>query len=152
MAVRFTDQHALALVAPSLYPGEQILFRARGFEKPWYSYLFLRLGAFLWRYWLVVATNQRVLFVQHAGLLGGHAAKRTEAFAWSELDHVRVGWGIFTRKLVAKVSGRGRRAPAVVIPRGWMRGNFAAAEGMARHSSSAAFGAGARSPARSSTL
>ena len=78
MAFRFTDQHAMSLVASHLYPGEQVLFRSRGVEKPWYSRLFWELGSFMWKYWLVVATNQRIVFVQHKGLLGGYAAKRTE--------------------------------------------------------------------------
>jgi hypothetical protein len=128
MALRFTDQHAMSLVAPLLYPGEQVLFRARGVEKPWYSRVFSRLGSLLWRYWLVVATNQRVIFVQHAGLLGGYAAKRNEALAWSELDEVALGWGIFNRTLRAR-SAEKRLSRNVIIPRGWMRGNFDAAKG-----------------------
>jgi hypothetical protein len=129
MALRFTDQHAMSLVAPHLFPGEQVLFRARGFEKPWYSYVFSRLGSFLWKYWLVVGTNQRLVFVQHGGLLGGYSAKRHESFAWSELDRVDIGWGFFSKNL--KVGSKAKRlSRTVIVPRGWMRGNFDAAKGM----------------------
>ncbi len=62
MALRFTDSHAMSLVSPELFPGEQVLFRARGVEKPWYARLFSRLGWFSWRYWLIVATSQRQRF------------------------------------------------------------------------------------------
>jgi len=130
MAFRFTDQHAMSLVGPHLFPGEQVLFRARGFEKPWYAYVFWRLGSLLWKYWLVVATNQRLVFVQHGGMLGGYAAKRHEAYGWGELDRVTLGWGVLSKKL--KVGSTAKRfGRSVIIPRGWMRGNFDAGKGMA---------------------
>lgn len=128
MALRFTDRHAMSLVAPLLFPGEQVLFRARGVEKPWYSRVFSRLGSLMWRYWLVVATNQRIVFVQHAGLLGGYQAKRHDAFGWSELDQVSLGWGIFNKTLSVR-SAQKRLSRNVVIGRTWMRGNFDAAKG-----------------------
>ena len=128
MAMRFTDQHAMSLVAPLLFPGEQVLFRARGVEKPWYSRVFSRLGSLFWRYYLVVATNQRIVYVQHAGIFGGYKAKHSEAFAWSELDSVKLGWGIFNKTLSAR-STQKRLSRDVIIPRGWMRGNFDAAKG-----------------------
>lgn len=128
MPSRFTDTHAMSLVAPILYPGEQVLFRARGVEKPWYSWIFYRLGSLLWRYWLVVTTNQRIIFVQHAGIFGGYQAKRSEAFAHSELDEVSLGWGIWNKTLSAR-STRKRLSRNVIIPRSWMRGNFDAAKG-----------------------
>lgn len=146
MAFRFTDQHAMSLVAPHLFPGEQVLYRARGVEKPWYSKLFSRIGAFMWRYWLVVATNQRIVFVQHGGLLSGYAAKRCEAFAWGELDRVDLGWGIFNKNLVVRAAAK-RLARTVVVPRGWMKGNFDAAKGMvAQHQQAKAALTGGATP------
>jgi hypothetical protein len=130
MARRFTDQHAMSLVAPLLYPGEQVLFRARGVEKPWYSWVLYRLGGLFWRYWLVVATNQRLVFVQHGGIFSGYAAKRSEAFVWSELDRVSLGWGIFEKTLRTCSASKGL-SRRIIIPRGWMKGNFDAAKGMA---------------------
>ena len=118
----------MSLVAPRRYPGEQGLFRARGVEKPWYSRVFSRLGSLLWRYWLVVATNQRIVFVQHSGIFGGYAAKRSEAFSWGELDQVSLGWGIFNKTLHARSTAK-RLSRSVIIPRGWMKGNFDAAKG-----------------------
>lgn len=129
MAFSFSDSHAMSLVAPSLFPGEQVLFRARGVEKPWYSWIFSKLGSFLWRYWLVVGTNQRLIFIQHGGLLSGYSAKRTEAFGWGELDHVQLGWGIFNKTLKARAKVR-QLSRNIEIPRFWMKGNFDAATGM----------------------
>lgn len=128
MAFRFTDQDAMALVAPLLFPGEQVLFRARGVEKPWYSTIFWKLGSLFWRYWLVVATNQRLVLVQHKGLLGGYGATRNETFAWPELDQVALGWGIFNKTLRCRSAAK-RFARTIVVPRFWMKGNFDAALG-----------------------
>ena len=128
MAFRFTDQHAMSLVAPLLFPGEQVLFRARGVEKPWYSTVLWKLGGLFWRYWLVVATNQRLVLVRHRGLLGGYSARRSEPFGWTELDQVALGWGVFnkTLRLTSATAGLAR---TIVVPRFWLRGNFDAVVG-----------------------
>jgi len=131
MAFRFTDSHAMSLVAPSLFPGEQVLFRARGVEKPWYSYVFWKFGSFLWKYWLVVGTNQRLIFVQHGGLLSGYSAKHTEAHGWQELDRVHFGWGLFNKDLVVRSQAK-RLSRTIIVPRFWMKGNFDAGTRMAQ--------------------
>ena len=129
MALRFTEQHALSLVTPHLFPGEQILHRARGIEKPWYSWLFFRMGALFWKYFLVVATNQRILFIQHKGLLGGYGVKAVESYSWAQIGELRLGWGIFNKTL--KV-----RAPAIGFSRNvelnrfQLPNNFGSAEGI----------------------
>src|SRR5262245_13208154 len=99
MGFRFTDRHAMALVAPILFPGEQVLYRARGLEKPWYSTVFWKFGSLFWCYWLIVATNQRLVLVQHKGLFGGYGPKGSETLGWNELDQVSLGWGIFNKTL-----------------------------------------------------
>ena len=128
MAFSFSEQHAMSLVGPLLYPGEQVLYRARGVEKPWYSTILFRFGALFWRYWLVVATNQRLVLIQHKGLLGGYGAKRSETFAWNELDNVALGWGIFNKTLRFQSAAK-RFARSIIVPRFWMKGNFDAAQG-----------------------
>jgi hypothetical protein len=166
MSPGFTDPHAMSLVAPYLYPGEQILLRARGVEKPWYSRIFSTLGRPSWRYWLVVATNQRLVLVEHGSQVTGYAAKRANAFTWAELDRVALGWGLWNKALHVRTPTRVSRT--IIIPRDWMRGNFEAAHGVVetwqaarnalpqgapplRHSSSSALPE-ERRPARSSTL
>jgi hypothetical protein len=129
MAFRFTEQHAMTLVTPHLFPGEQVTHRATGVERPWYSRLFSRMGSMFWRYYLVVATNQRILFVQHATLLGGYKAKKVDSFAWGEVERATLGWGIFQKKLSVRVPARAFKK-AVHIQRFWLKGNFDSAQGI----------------------
>jgi hypothetical protein len=129
MALRFTEQHAMNLVSPHLFPGEQVIYRATGVERPWYTRLFLRMGSLFWRYYLLVATNQRILFVQHATLLGGYKAKKVDALAWGEVERATLGWGIFQKRLAVRAPARGF-AKAVHIQRFWLKGNFASARGI----------------------
>jgi hypothetical protein len=129
MAFTFSEKHALSLVTPQLGPNEQLLFRARGVEKPWYSRIFSRLGSLFWRNYLVAATNHRLLFVQHGGLLSGYAAKRVDALGWHEIDRANLGWGLFNKNLAVRSQARGF-SKTVVLGRFWMKGNFPSAEGM----------------------
>jgi hypothetical protein len=129
MAFTFNEKHALSLVTPQLGPNERLLFKARGVEKPWYSRIFSRLGSLFWRNYLVAATDQRILFVQHGGLLSGYAAKKVDALAWHEIDRTQLGWGIFNKNLAVRSQARGF-SKTVVLGRFWMKGNFPAAEGM----------------------
>ncbi len=129
MAFSFNEKHAMSLLTPQLAPNEQLLFRARGVEKPWYSRIFSRLGSLFWRNYLVAATDRRLLFVQHGGLFSGFAAKKVDALGWHEIDRTQLGWGIFNKNLAVRSQARGF-AKTVVLGRFWMKGNFPAAEGM----------------------
>lgn len=130
MAFRFDEQHAMSLVAPQLAQGERVVARARGIEKPWYSKLFSRLGSFMWRYYLVVATDRRIIFIQHATLLGGYKAKAVDSLGWHEVDKAQLGWGIFNKNLVIKSQQR-QFSKTVVIGRFWLKENFPGAEQIA---------------------
>lgn len=127
----FTDLQVQSLVAPHLAVGERVVARARGVEKPWYSRLFLRLGSLLWRNYLLVATDQRLFFLRHAGLLGGKKVKEVEALHWSEIDQARLGWGVFTKSVVVRASSR-RFSRTVCLGRFWMKQNFPNAEAIVR--------------------
>jgi hypothetical protein len=129
MAFRFTEQHAHSLVAPHLQPGEQLLHRVRGVEKPWWTVLLFRMGGLFWRNFLVVATNQRVIFVRHAGLLGGYGAKNVESIGWHEIDRTHLGWGIFNKKLSVSANSR-RFKRTVELGRFWLKGNFDGGKGI----------------------
>ena len=129
MAFSFNEKHAMSLLTPQLGPNEHLLYRARGVEKPWYSRIFSRFGSMFWRNYLVAATDQRLLFVQHGGLFSGFAAKKVDALGWNEIDRTQLGWGIFNKNLAVRSQARGF-AKTVVLGRFWMKGNFPAAEGM----------------------
>jgi hypothetical protein len=129
MAFRFTDAHALSLVQPHLFPGEQLLHRSRGVERPFWTVLFPKIGAFFHRFYLVVATNQRLLLVQHGGLFSGYKAKQVLAFTWSELNDMKLGWGIFEKKLSVSSSAKNVKKN-IALPRFWMKNNLKSGEGM----------------------
>lgn len=129
MAFSFSEQHATSLLTPNLGPNERILYRARGVEKPWYSRIFSRFGSLFWRNYLVAATDQRLLFIQHGGLLSGFAAKKVDALGWHEIDRTQLGWGVFNKDLAVKSQARGF-AKTVTLGRFVMKDNFPAGEGM----------------------
>jgi hypothetical protein len=129
MALSFSESHAMSLIQAQLAPNERLLHRARGVEKPWYSLLFSRLGSFMWRNYLVAATNQRILFIQYGGLLSGFAAKQVDALGWHEVDRAQLGWGIFNKNLQVRAQAR-RFDKTVILGRFWMKDNFGNAEGM----------------------
>ncbi len=129
MAFSFNENHATSLLTPQLAPNERVLFRARGVEKPWYSRVFSRFGSMFWRSYLVAATDQRLLFVQHGGLLSGFKTKKVDALRWQEIDRTQLGWGIFNKNLTVRSQAK-NFTKTVVFGRFWMKGNFPAAEGV----------------------
>ena len=129
MALSLNEKHVTALINPQLAPNERVLFRARGVEKPWYSRVFSRFGSFFWRGYVVAATDQRLLFVQHGGLLSGFAVKKIDTLGWQEIDRTNLGWGVLNKNLTVRSQARGF-AKTVVLGRFWMKGNFPAAEGV----------------------
>ncbi len=133
----FHDRQAMTLVAPVLYPGEQVLFRARGAQKPWYAVWLGGLGKPFWKYWLVIATNQRIVFVQHAHVReeaqrsgGEYVTVGTDAFAWDEVDDIELDARLLGMTLRVRVECK-NISRRVFVPRGWMRGNIHAAYGIA---------------------
>jgi hypothetical protein len=129
MALRFSDLHAMTLALPHLAPGEKFLYRALGIERPWWSTVLSRLGFFFWRYFLLVATDQRLVLIRHAGLLGGYGERAVESLGWREIDQAELGWGVLSKTL--RVTAHGKRwERAIEVSRFALDGNFAAAEGL----------------------
>jgi hypothetical protein len=129
MALSFNEQHAMSLVLPHLAPGETVLFRARGVERPWWTALFFRLGFVFWRNYLLAVTHQRLLLIRHKGLLGGYGEKQFESVSWQELENCKLGWGIFRKNLT--LLGHGKRwHHTIQLHRFQMKGNFDAAQGL----------------------
>jgi hypothetical protein len=127
MPLRFTDHYAMSIIQPQLLPQEHVLYKSRGVERPWWTRLFFRMGAFAWRHYLVVATNQRLLLIEHGTVLGGYRPKGTDAMPWSEIDFARLGWGIFEKKLNVRASAR-RWGHKIALGRFWMKNNFASGQ------------------------
>lgn len=129
MAFQFTEQHAMSLVMPHLQPGEEVLHRGRGVERPWWTRLFSKLGSLFWRYYLVVATSHRLLLIRHKGLLGGYGEKSFEALPWGEIESAQLKWGIFEKPLVVTAHQK-RWKRNIVMGRFWMKRNFQGGEGI----------------------
>jgi len=129
MALSFNDTHAISLINPQLAPNERVLFKARGVEKPWYSRVFSRFGSFFWRNYLVAATDQRILFVQHGGVLSGFKSVKVDTLRWQEVDRTQLGWGVFNKNLTVRSQQKNFKK-TVVLGRFWMKDNFPSAEGM----------------------
>ncbi len=129
MAFGFDDKHATSLLSPQLSPGERVLFRTRGVEKPWYAKVLSRFGSMFWRNYVVAATDQRLLFVQYGGMFGRFAPKKVESIAWREVDQAKLGWGVFNKNLSVKSGARGF-SKTVVLGRFWLKDNFSSAEGL----------------------
>jgi hypothetical protein len=106
MSLRFTEQTALELVGPHLFPAEQLLHRLRGVEMT------RRFGPLSWlaslfgRCYLVVATNQRVLFIEHGGMLSGYRERSVTSLAWPQIAEIAVSERLWRSTLHV-------RAPAV---------------------------------------
>ena len=129
MPIRFTEQHAASLALSHLAPGESVVYRARGVERPWWTRLLFVLGTFFWRDYLLVATQRRLLLLRHKGLFGGYAAKSCESTGWDELELCDLGWGVFRKTLHLATAGK-RWRRTIALHRFRMKGNFPGAKGI----------------------
>ena len=126
MPLRLTEEHANTLIQPHLNAGEEILFKGHGIERPWWTYI-IRIGAFFWKYYIVVGTNQRVMLIQVSTLW---KEKAFESVDWKDLDRVEVTWGVFMKPLVLQASAL-KWKHKIDIPRfSPIKGNLEAALGM----------------------
>jgi len=96
MPLRLTEEHAMSLIQPHLNPGEQILYKGHGIEQPWWTHL-IRIGAFFWKYFIVVGTNQRLMLIQVSSLW---KEKAFESVDWRDLERCEVKWGLLMKPLV----------------------------------------------------
>jgi hypothetical protein len=96
-----------AHIQSALQPGEQVQQIVLGTEKPFWTKVFFRIGVFFWKNYVVATTNQRVLFVEYAGLLGGFKSKRVDSVGYNEGVDAALGWGIFNKDLSVKAASRG---------------------------------------------
>ncbi len=109
-----------------LEPGEVVLHVGHGIEPPWWSG-FLRLGSLLWRHYLLVATDRRLLLVEQR-VRGGE--KRCTALAWTEIARAELGRGLLARPLRLEAPARGLRHRILVPRLSPLAGNLAAVEGV----------------------
>jgi hypothetical protein len=120
-----TVDRCRALAAPHLEADERILHAGHAIEPPWWSHL-LRLGGLFWRHYALVATDRRLLLVEHGATC---AETGYEAIPWSEIAEARLGRGLLARALVVEAPAR-RFHRRLQVPRLSLDDNWAAAEGV----------------------
>jgi hypothetical protein len=103
----FSELHVQLLARGIMNPGEQLIGQTSTFYMPWWALGFIN------RRHLVLATNQRIIVVEHR--LGffpvGYRLEVVHSIPWSGVQALRVK-GIFNKKLV--VQGTGDNGPVSV--------------------------------------
>lgn len=101
----FTDLHVQLLSRGILNPGEQLQSSTVTFYRPWWA-----LG-FIQRQHLIMATDQRVILVDHRIQFFPFSQKlhSVESIPWSQVNELKVS-GIFSKKI--RVKGQGDQGPA----------------------------------------
>ena len=123
-----SEQKIQGHLQTALEPGEQIQQIVLGTEKPFWTKVFFRIGYFFWSNYIVATTNRRVVFVKYSGLLSGYKSKQVEVFGFSDVDSMKLGWGIFNKNLTLVSSGRNFKRTVEVRRFGHRSGNIAAAQ------------------------
>jgi hypothetical protein len=123
MRPKFSIANALALVSPVLHVGEQILARARGYDRPWCGRWPTPLADALTSGTLVVATNQRLLLLEHTASLSQYTLRKSIVVSWPSIERVHVDAdgrdGTLLIEALAHSISRN-----LVLPNDWLRGNL----------------------------
>ena len=107
MYAYFSDLHVQLLARGILNPGEQLVGQTSTFYFPWWALGFIN------RRHLVLATNQRLLVLEHrwGWFPAGYRLHVVHAMPWSSVQEVKLK-GIFAKKLV--VVGTGDNGPVSI--------------------------------------
>ena len=102
----FSDLHVQLLSRGILNPGEQLLGQTVTGYMPWWAFGFIR------RQYLVLATDQRLILVDHRYSFIQPTTQRLhgiDSLSWSNVQEAKVT-GLFLKKKL-KVRGMGERGP-----------------------------------------
>jgi hypothetical protein len=102
----FSDLHVQLLSRGILNPGEQLLGQTVTGYMPWWAFGFIR------RQYLVLATDQRLILVDHRWSFIQPTTQRLhqiDSIAWSNVQEAKIT-GLFLKKKL-KVRGNGERGP-----------------------------------------
>jgi hypothetical protein len=102
----FSDLHVQLLSRGILNPGEQLVGQTVTSYMPWWAFGFIR------RQYLVLATDQRLILVDHRFSFLMPTVQRLHAIdsiAWSNVEELKVK-GLFLKKKL-RVRGTGERGP-----------------------------------------
>jgi len=108
MAIKFTDTYVASIARAHFQQGEQVVARTAGVHKPWWS-----LGiAWFFKTYLLIASAQRVLVLEHRRGLLYDRLEKVEALSWSEISSAKMG-GLLTKNL--RLVLRGGRTMAMKL-------------------------------------
>src|SRR5262245_22002236 len=114
MSIKFNDLYVNTIARGLLEPGEQLAGATMGYHTPFWSKLF-GLWRFFTRKYLVLATTQRVIFVEHRHGLFYERVESVESIPWRAVDQAKVG-GLFGTKLLVR-SSQHQKTVQVNVPR-----------------------------------
>jgi hypothetical protein len=94
MAIRYSDAYVDTIARAHLQQGEQIIGRAAGVHRPWYT-----LGIMLfWKNYLVIATTHRLLLVEHRRGFLYDRLEAVHSVPWNAVSNAKVS-GLIGKKL-----------------------------------------------------
>jgi hypothetical protein len=108
--IKYSNAYVETVARAHLDQDEQILAKAGGVHRPWYT------GGFIWfwKFYFVVATNKRVLLCEHRRGLFYDRLEAVHSVPWNELTEVKVA-GLFIKKTL-KLQFNGQKL-ALRLPR-----------------------------------
>lgn len=111
MAIKFNDTYVDSIARAHLEPGEQIVARSAGVHRPWWT-----LGIwYFWKTYLVLATNRRLLLVEHRRGLLYDRLEKVDSIAFGEITTAKVS-GLLLKKKLNLAFQNGRSALSLVLP------------------------------------
>lgn len=124
MAIKFTDAYIEHIGRAQLGPGEQILSRTAGVYRPFWSFGLV----FFWRTYLVLATNHRLILVEHRRGLIYDRLEKVESIPWNAVGKAKLS-GLLAKKLKLAFTGRSLKlsVPGMLAP---LARNTAGAKGI----------------------
>jgi Bacterial PH domain len=103
MGIKFTDLHVNTLAKGLLDPGEQLVDRAIASRQPWWS---LKIPLFK-RTWLLLATNQRLIIIEHRRGLVDDRMDKVDSLPWTSIEQTKLSGMGFSKKISVKAAQRG---------------------------------------------
>ncbi len=111
--IKYNDAYIEHIVRAHLQPGEQLMSRTAGVHRPLWT-LGIR---FFWRNYLLLATNQRLILVEHRRGLIYDRLEKVESIPWNAFTKAKVS-GLMSKKLKLTFGARSLklRVPALFAP------------------------------------
>lgn len=114
MSIKFNELYVDTMAKGLLEPGERLAGSTMGYYTPFFSRIF-GLARFFRRKYLMLATDQRVIVIEHRTGLFYERIQSVESIPWRAVDQAKIG-GLFAMKLSVK-SSQYQKTISVKVPR-----------------------------------